>query len=103
MLPAIVICISAFVTDPDARVLAQATHARGWSSYHMLHTDSSDGCTAVVYSAEADQAYSTHMFFDGEVHEDTGKRRRLTRKRAADLLTAWTAQPSFKALCRGAR
>lgn len=90
----IIICLSAFISDHDARLFELAIWEHGWASYYMTAGDTAadQGCTAVVYSAEADLTYPTYMFYDGERDEVTGVRRTLSYERASDLLTAWTAR-----------
>lgn len=89
----IIICLSAFISEPDARLFERAIWEHGFASYYMTHADTAEeqNCTAVIYSAEQDMTQPTYMFYDGEVSEWTGKRRTLTYDRANDLLTAWTA------------
>jgi hypothetical protein len=89
----IIICLSAFIPEHDAKLFERAIWERGYASYYMTHSDNAadQNCTDVIYSAEGDLTYPAYMFYDGEVNEDTGVRPVLTQARASDLLLAWTA------------
>jgi hypothetical protein len=80
---AIIICLSAFIPEHDARLFERAIWERGYASYYMTHADSAadQGCTAVIHQADVTASYPDGMLYTG----------RLTQARASDLLIAWTA------------
>lgn len=83
----LLLCISAYVPQHDARVFGAAANARGYDVF----VGWSEGCAATLHASDSDWATTRLLGYnDGTL--DGGCPAALTPERAADIITAWEAR-----------
>lgn len=89
MLLPILICLSSFISQPDARLLGSVANARGYDVEVVPYGERTTNCDAVIMRGDADLTYRGLVTFDDGNAPLHYRYQSLTRAKARDLFTAW--------------
>lgn len=91
MLLPILICISGWLSEPDAAMFERAAHDRGYATYFALRGESLEGqdCDATIVRSDDDTTRPRRIGFDDRNARRDYTRRTITQARAYDIMLAW--------------